>query len=201
MSANSSLIILILFVFLVVLIALRWSDKKETKKNDVAKQKIFSRNTLKNNTLKNETASSSNVSNEDVINIQNQDGSGQSFKVKNRGVVSSEAINELQEYKVFRELGYYNQAAEVLSELIDSNKKYREVEYIVDLANLYLETQEIDKLAELLEDYASLLDENQLREIVTRGFSIEPSNYRLQLVCSKILQQDPTQLGAEIEKD
>ncbi|QRN41175.1 MAG: hypothetical protein GKC53_03335 [Neisseriaceae bacterium] len=202
MSGSSGLIILILFVFLLVLIVLRRSDQKKIQKNNIFRQEsLFRGNKSTNHELSQNTTQSENFTGrDDVIDIQAQGESGRVLTIKNKGVVSSEAIDKLQEYRLFKELGYYRQAAEILSELINSNKRYREVEYIVDLADLYIQTEEINKLDELLEDYALLLDTDQLQGIFVRGFYVDPTNYRLQLICSKALKQDPTQLGAVIEK-
>ncbi|MFH4354084.1 MAG: hypothetical protein WDW21_00850 [Neisseriaceae bacterium] len=105
--------------------------------------------------------------------------------------VSTRAIDELSEYRVFKELGYLHHASKVLSELIENNKNYQQPEHILELGNLYAEIGTIDQLAELLETYSYLLEDKEIRELVSTGFHVESSNYRLQLFCTKVLKEDP----------
>lgn len=112
--------------------------------------------------------------------------------------VASETIDELAEYQVFKELGYIQQAARTLERVLISNPVYRTPDYIVPLGQLYSEVKKVSKLAELLEDYWEDLSEEDIQKLIRKGFSVEPTNYRLQLFCTKILKIEPTDLGAVV---
>lgn len=113
--------------------------------------------------------------------------------------VASETIDELAEYQVFRELGYIQQAARTLERVLMNNPVYRTPDHIVSLGQLYSEVKKVNKLAELLEDYWEDLNEEDIQELVRKGFLVEPTNYRLQLFCTKILKIEPTDLGAVVD--
>lgn len=113
--------------------------------------------------------------------------------------VASETIDELAEYQVFRELGYIQQATRTLERVLMNNPVYRTPDYIVSLGQLYSEVKKVNKLAELLEDYWKDLNEEDIQELVRKGFLAEPTNYRLQLFCTKILKIEPTDLGAVVD--
>ena len=113
--------------------------------------------------------------------------------------VVSETIDELEEYQVFRELGDIQQAARTLERLLVNNPSYRTPNYIISLGQLYSEVKKVNKLAELLEDHWKDLNEEDIHELVRKGFSVEPTNYRLQLFCTKILKIEPTNFGAVVD--
>lgn len=112
--------------------------------------------------------------------------------------VASETIDELAEYQVFKELGYIQQAARTLERVLISNPVYRTSDYIMPLGQLYSEVKKVSKLAELLENYWEDLSEEDIQKLIRKGFSVEPTNYRLQLFCTKILKIEPTDLGAVV---
>ena len=117
----------------------------------------------------------------------------------NENVVKIENIGPLEEYHVYKELGFMSDATKVLARLLDKDRDFRKEPYLSELAALYVKGKRIEKLAEFMEEYALLMNKDEAISIVRQGFKIDPSNYRLQLVSSKTLQIDPETLGAEVD--
>ncbi len=121
--------------------------------------------------------------------------------VAKESAVKIENIGPLEEYHVYKELGFMSDATKVLARLLDKNRDFRKEPYLSELATLYVKGKRIEKLAEFMEEYALLMDKDEAVSIVRDGFKVDPSNYRLQLVSSKTLHVDPETLGAEIASE
>lgn len=94
--------------------------------------------------------------------------------------VSVEQVDDLAEYNVYKQFGYYDQAAKSLGSYL-ANQENPPKDLVVELCGLYLEAGEISGFVESLENYNQVFERAELEEIVMMGFELDSENLNLRV--------------------
>lgn len=114
--------------------------------------------------------------------------------------VSVAQVDDLTEYKVYKQFGYYDKAAKSLSSYL-ALRDEKPKELVFELCGLYLETGELDNFVESLDDYHTLFSREELEDVVKMGFELEPNNLNLRVFAEKNLGWGVDEVAKNIVKE
>lgn len=94
--------------------------------------------------------------------------------------VSVTEVDDLTEYEVYKQFGYFDKAAASLAGYL-SRQDNKPKERVLELCGLYLECGDIDNFVLALDDYHGVFEREELVEMVKLGFELEPGNLSLRV--------------------
>ena len=114
--------------------------------------------------------------------------------------VSEAEVDDLTEYKVYKQFGYYDKAAKSLNgylSLLEEKPK----ELVFELCGMYLEIGDVDTFVQALRDYEDSFDQNELEEVAKMAFELEPNNLDLRVYAEEKLGWDVNLIARSIVKE
>lgn len=114
--------------------------------------------------------------------------------------VSVEQVDDLSEYEVYKQFGYYDQAAQSLNSYL-TNRDERPKELVVELCGLYLEAGEMTGFVDALEAYCSSFDRVELEEITLMGFEVDADDLGLRVFAEDKLGWGIDEIEQKIARD
>lgn len=114
----------------------------------------------------------------------------------------AQEVDALTEYKVYKQFGYHEKAAESLIHYLHS-----EVDSITDgvrstlvneLVQLWLDAKKPDSLGETLSEFSEMLTKTQLEDYIKQGLAIDKNNLNLRVLAEEKLGWSVQQTAAQI---
>ena len=114
--------------------------------------------------------------------------------------VSVQEVNPLTEYKVYREFGYLDKAAEALQTYLRSNSEQDTTLYF-ELAGIYLQAEQYDKLVDFVLDNKGFFDQQQVEHLVKTGLEADANNLELRVLAEELLSWDIETINMQVAHD
>lgn len=114
--------------------------------------------------------------------------------------VSEAEVDDLTEYKVYKQFGYYDKAAKSLNgylSLLEEKPK----ELVFELCGMYLEIGDVDTFVQALRDYEDTFERGELEEVTKMAFELEPNNLDLRVFAEERLGWDVNLIARSIVKE
>ena len=114
--------------------------------------------------------------------------------------VSVSQVDDLTEYKVYKQFGYYDKAAKSLNgylTLLEEKPK----ELVFELCGMYLEIGDVDTFVQALRDYEDIFERSELEEVTKMAFELEPNNLDLRVFAEERLGWDVNLVARSIVKE
>ncbi|MBO7380635.1 MAG: hypothetical protein J6U05_03045 [Neisseriaceae bacterium] len=114
--------------------------------------------------------------------------------------VSEAEVDDLTEYKVYKQFGYYDKAAKSLNgylSLLEEKPK----ELVFELCGMYLEIGDVDTFVQALRDYKDSFERTELEEVTKMAFELEPNNLDLRVFAEEELGWDVNLIARSIVKE
>ena len=114
--------------------------------------------------------------------------------------VSEAEVDDLTEYKVYKQFGYYDKAAKSLNgylSLLEEKPK----ELVFELCGMYLEIGDVDTFVQALRDYEDTFERGELEEVTKMAFELEPNNLDLRVFAEERLGWDVNLVARSIVKE
>lgn len=116
---------------------------------------------------------------------------------------STQEVDALTEYKVYKQFGYHEKAAESLSQYLNGNSSSLtdgvRSTLVNELLQLWLDAKKPDDLGETLNQFASDLTSAQMESYIKQGLAIDKNNLNLRVLAEQVLgwsvQQAAVQIG------
>ncbi|MBH5328592.1 hypothetical protein H9Q10_02760 [Eikenella sp. S3360] len=122
-------------------------------------------------------------------------------EVEEAATVSQE-VDALTEYKVYKQFGYHEKAAESLSQYLTSGSSAisegMRSTLVNELVQLWLDAKKPDELAETLRQFGSVLTKAQIEDYIKQGLAIDKNNLNLRVLAEEVLGWGVQQTSAEI---
>lgn len=117
--------------------------------------------------------------------------------------VSVESVDALTEYKVYRQFGYHQKAAESLALYLKNNKLSPTATQplVTELANLWLQAKQMDALADVITQYRDALDKNDAEQLIKDGLVIENNHLGLRVLAEELLGWGVKEAAQELGLD
>ncbi|WP_082783544.1 hypothetical protein [Snodgrassella sp. CFCC 13594] len=105
--------------------------------------------------------------------------------------VSVETVDHLTEYKVYKQFGYFQKAADSLSIYLKGNavglSQGMRNTLVLELAELYLDAKNPDQLAEVVDHYRDELTPENHEDLIRRGLQLDNNNLPLRVLAEDLL--------------
>ncbi len=117
--------------------------------------------------------------------------------------VSVEQVDALTEYKVYKQFGYHQKAAESLAQYLTANQLSASMQgtLAVELASLWLQAKQLDELAEVLTRYRSVIGRDDAEQLIKDGLLQDQNHLGLRVLAEELLgwgvQQTAQELGLQ----
>lgn len=112
--------------------------------------------------------------------------------------VSYEEVDQLAEFNVYKQYGYFDQAAEALGEYLRT-LEVKPQELVWEYVGLYLEIGDIDGFTKALDEVKGEFSKNDLEEVVRMGISLDPDNIALRVFADTNLGWGVSEVSREVE--
>lgn len=114
----------------------------------------------------------------------------------------AQEVDALTEYKVYKQFGYHEKAAESLSQYLTSGSAAvsdgMRSTLVNELVQLWLDAKKPDELAETLRQFGNLLTKAQTEDYIKQGLAVEKNNLNLRVLAEEVLGWGVQQTSAEI---
>ncbi|UOO88071.1 hypothetical protein LVJ82_11285 [Vitreoscilla massiliensis] len=114
--------------------------------------------------------------------------------------VSVQEVDPLTEYKVYREFGYLDKAAEALLNYLQSHSSSDSALYF-DLAEIYLQTEQYEKLVDFVLDNKAMFDRTQIEHLVKSGLELDANNLDIRVLAEELLNWDVETINTQVLHD
>ena len=114
--------------------------------------------------------------------------------------VSVQEVDPLTEYKVYREFGYLDKAAEALLAYLKSHSSADSTLYF-ELAEIYLQTEQYEKLVDFVLDNKVLFDRGQIEHLVKSGLEMDANNLDIRVLAEELLSWDVETINTQVLHD
>lgn len=112
--------------------------------------------------------------------------------------VSVQDVDALTEFNVYKQFGYFEQAAESLSLYLQNNPDKADVTLVSELIDLWLEAKRADDVSNALLSYQALLSTDAVTDYVKRGLALDENHLGLRVLAESRLGWSVTQTAQEI---
>lgn len=112
--------------------------------------------------------------------------------------VSVQDVDVLTEFNVYKQFGYFDKAAESLSTYLQQNPQKVTSSLVSELLGLWLETKNVDAVAETLMQHQSLFTQEQLAEYIKAGLAIDENHLGLRVLAESSLGWSVKKTAEEI---
>lgn len=114
----------------------------------------------------------------------------------------AQEVDALTEYKVYKQFGYHEKAAESLSQYLTSGlaavSDGMRSTLVNELVQLWLDAKKPDELAETLRQFGNLLTKAQTEDYIKQGLAVDKNNLNLRVLAEEVLGWGVQQTSAEI---
>ena len=114
--------------------------------------------------------------------------------------VSVAQVDDLTEYKVYKQFGYFNKAANSLRGYL-SLQENKPKELVFELCGMYLEAGELDNFVLALEEFHDQFNRDELEDVVRMGFELEPDNLNLRVFAEEKLNWGVEEVARDVVKE
>ncbi|MDO4434042.1 MAG: hypothetical protein Q4B82_05610 [Alysiella sp.] len=111
--------------------------------------------------------------------------------------VSVNDVDALTEFNVYKQFGYYDKAAESLKAYLEKTQK-ADATTVKELADLWLEAKKTDSLAEVLMQYQSFFNEEEMTEYIKAGLALDENHLGLRVLAESRLGWSVKKTAEEI---
>ncbi|WP_037586162.1 hypothetical protein [Stenoxybacter acetivorans] len=103
--------------------------------------------------------------------------------------VAVEEVDRLTEYKVYKQFGYFQKAAESLGGYLKENTLKQGVRnaLVLELAGLWLEAKDADSLCEVIDSYRDSLSHEEQENLIRQGLQLDGNNLPLRVLAEELL--------------
>lgn len=123
-------------------------------------------------------------------------------EVEAAAVNVAQEVDALTEYKVYKQFGYHEKAAESLSQYLTSGSAAvsdgMRSTLVNELVQLWLDAKKPDELAETLRQFGNLLTKAQTEDYIKQGLAVDKNNLNLRVLAEEVLGWGVQQTSAEI---
>ena len=115
--------------------------------------------------------------------------------------VSVETVDALTEYKVYKQFGYHQKAAESLAQYLQDHPTSDSMRgtLAVELASLWLQAKQPDELAEVLTQYRNVIGKDDAEQLIKDGLGLDSNHLALRVLAEELLgwgvQETAQELG------
>lgn len=115
--------------------------------------------------------------------------------------VSVETVDALTEYKVYKQFGYHQKAAESLAQYLQNHNTSDGMRgtLAVELAGLWLQAKQPDELAEVLTQYRDVIGKDDAERLIKEGLGLDSNHLALRVLAEELLgwgvQETAQELG------
>ena len=114
----------------------------------------------------------------------------------------AQEVDALTEYKVYKQFGYHEKAAESLSQYLTSGSAAvsdgMRSTLVNELVQLWLDAKKPYELAETLRQFGNLLTKAQTEDYIKQGLAVDKNNLNLRVLAEEVLGWGVQQTSAEI---
>ena len=114
----------------------------------------------------------------------------------------AQEVDALTEYKVYKQFGYHEKAAESLSQYLTSGSAAvsdgMRSTLVNELVQLWLDPKKPDELAETLRQFGNLLTKAQTEDYIKQGLAVDKNNLNLRVLAEEVLGWGVQQTSAGI---
>ena len=196
--------IALLVILLAVLLVLKKRQKaagQGKSKSSVRKKQSASKQNKKTdkqaaeaqNTSENEDASAS---------LEDEDWDWQLTTSPDKSTVSVATVDHLTEYKVYKQFGYFQKAADSLGAYLVQNIAQQSPAMantlVNELAALCLDAKNSDKLAEVIDQYRNYFQRPELENLIRQGLALDENHLGLRVLAEDLLQWDVKETEKEV---
>lgn len=194
--------IALLVILLVVLIVLKKRQKAaghaKSKNSARRKQSASKRNTK---TEKKATKTQEASETEEAAPLEDEDWDWQPA-APDKTTVSVATVDHLTEYKVYKQFGYFQKAADSLGAYLEQNIAQQSPAMantlINELAVLCLDAKNTDKLAEIIDQYRNYFQRSELENLIRQGLALDENHLGLRVLAEDLLQWDVKETEKEV---
>ena len=111
--------------------------------------------------------------------------------------VSVQDVDALTEFNVYKQFGYYEKAAESLSDYLEKTKK-ADTSLVSELVGLWIEAKNPDAVNDVLMKYQSLLNREQMEGFIKAGLALDPNHLGLRVLAENSLGWNVKKTAEEI---
>lgn len=112
--------------------------------------------------------------------------------------VSVQDVDALTEFNVYKQFGYFEQAAESLSLYLQNNPDKADTALVSELIELWAEAKRVDDVSNALLSYQALLSTEAITDYVKRGLALDENHLGLRVLAESRLGWTVTQTAQEI---
>ncbi|KDN12312.1 hypothetical protein BGI40_03055 [Snodgrassella communis] len=194
--------IALLVILLVVLLVLKKRQKAgaHAKGKSAARKKQPASKRKKDAGSKNTDAQASPVGEEATESLP-EDWDWQPAQ-PDKATVSVATVDHLTEYKVYKQFGYFQKAADSLASYLEHNAAQQSPAMantlVNELAGLCIEAKNTDKLAEVIDQYRSYLQRPELESLIRQGLALDENHLGLRVLAEDLLQWDVKETEKEV---
>lgn len=113
--------------------------------------------------------------------------------------VSVQDVDALTEFNVYKQFGYYEKAAESLSDYLEKTKK-ADTSLVSELVGLWIEAKNPDAVNDALMKYQSLLNREQMEGFIKAGLALDPNHLGLRVLAENSLGWNVKKLPRKLAK-
>lgn len=163
------------------------SSKTKTKKNSATVRKK-----TKSSTEKSAIASANEKTEQQKV-VPKQDWDWNASNTDNT-TVSVATVDHLTEYKVYKQFGYFQKAAESLSTYLEQNASKQSDAMIstlvTELTSLGIQAKNPDIVSEVIDRYRAHLNRETLENLIRQGLALDENHLGLRVLAEDLLQWD-----------
>ncbi|PIT13278.1 hypothetical protein [Snodgrassella alvi] len=119
-----------------------------------------------------------------------------------KATVSVATVDHLTEYKVYKQFGYFQKAADSLASYLEQNAAQQSPAMantlVNELAELCVEAKNTDKLAEVIDQYRNYLRRPELENLIRQGLALDENHLGLRVLAEDLLQWDIKETEKEV---
>ncbi|MDF7677008.1 hypothetical protein PT286_09705 [Neisseriaceae bacterium ESL0693] len=194
--------ILIIIPLLVVLLVVLLVLKKRQGSAGVSKKRKASRQKPKKANVESKDASQTDAAKQNSSAAEEEEEWDWQSQPSDKATVSVASVDHLTEFKVYKQFGYFQKAADSLSAYLSANIKGQAAEatqiLVRELADLCLAAKNQDQLATVIDHYRTYLDKSTLQELIRQGLVIDANHLGLRVLAEDLLHWDVHETDKEI---
>lgn len=114
--------------------------------------------------------------------------------------VSVAEVDHLTEYKVYKQFGYFQKAADSLAAYLRGNKQTPATlsVLITELANLCLEAGDLDQLSDVIDHYRTCFTAEDLEKLIRQGLTHDANHLGLRVLAEDLLHWSVRDTDAQV---
>ena len=168
------------------------SSSKSSSKTKTKKNSATARKKTKSSTEKSAIAPANEKTEQQKV-VPKQDWDWNASNTDNT-TVSVATVDHLTEYKVYKQFGYFQKAAESLSTYLEQNASKQSDAMIstlvTELTSLGIQAKNPDIVSEVIDRYRAHLNRETLENLIRQGLALDENHLGLRVLAEDLLQWD-----------